>query len=378
MSEAQVQLVAILTGRGGPVLPAGPTPPVAAARRCDPHRPWRAGAAPRRDEPGQVAIHLLRSSPAVEGRCCPAPRRAGPGGHPPVAILTGRGGPVLLDNDDRPRTSLANHVAILTGRGGPVLPSWERMDGGAGSRLRSSPAVEGRCCDGKVRVHQVAIHLLRSSPAVEGRCCRWERHVGAARLGQVAILTGRGGPVLHGRADTRPEADLLVAILTGRGGPVLPSRRPRSRRWACRCDPHRPWRAGAAFVRTDRTGKPVPLRSSPAVEGRCCAELVADIRKNGLVAILTGRGGPVLRYGRAVHRGARSPVVAILTGRGGPVLPPVNGQTRRCAGVAILTGRGGPVLPVRQPSSSPYVSGLRSSPAVEGRCCRARPHAAPV
>ena len=92
------------------------------------------------------------------------------------------------------------------------------------------------------------------------------------------------------------------------------------------------------------------------------------VGKQGLVSILTGPGGPVLR---SIHlRGYWQDGVSILTGPGGPVLPlngpevgpgPLSfqsspGPEARCyqgeqregehdAAVSILTGPGGPVLP---------------------------------
>ncbi len=88
-------------------------------------------------------------------------------------------------------------VAILTGRRGPVLPR---------TLVVASPEVGA----------------LRSSPAVEGRCC----------------------------ADHQPDrrVGVDVAILTGRGGPVLPNSAASASCPAACCDPHRPWRAGAAVM----------------------------------------------------------------------------------------------------------------------------------
>src|SRR6266508_741016 len=112
---------------------------------------------------------------------------------------------------------------------------------------------------------------LRSSPTLEGRCCDDEVDTGGGRH-VVAILTDPGGPVLRDVAGDG-DRDLLVAILTDPGGPVLlglhhagqgrgsvlrssPTLEGRccsgrSRRapwrWPGSCDPHRPWRAGAAW-----------------------------------------------------------------------------------------------------------------------------------
>src|SRR6266508_741020 len=86
--------------------------------------------------------------------------------------------------------------------------------------LRSSPTLEGRCCETWPAM-VIGTSLLRSSPTLEGRCC------------SAFITQGKAG--------------------------------------AQCCDPHRPWRAGAA--RAGRAGHPGDGRG---------------------VAILTDPGGPVL------------------------------------------------------------------------------------
>src|SRR6266545_1361556 len=87
---------------------------------------------------------------------------------------------------------------------------------------------------------------LRSSPTLEGRCCRVLR-VAVRRHHEVAILTDPGGPVLLVGAFVNRSGPDDVAILTDPGGPVLLPLR--WHQWVlcpeC-CDPHRPWRAGAA------------------------------------------------------------------------------------------------------------------------------------
>src|SRR6266545_4599230 len=114
--------------------------------------------------------------------------------------------------------------------------------------------------------------MLRSSPTLEGRCCPFTTRFGVA---------------------------------------------------PCRsCDPHRPWRAGAATCTSPPRGSCASsLRSSPTLEGRCCLLRLADRYRRGLaVAILTDPGGPVL-HGQERVTAMGGVEVAILTDPGGPVLP---------------------------------------------------------
>ncbi len=233
----------------------------------------------------------LRSSPAVEGRCCPD-RRGRPLSVAHVAILTGRGGPVLLRSPVRTRPTANRcdpHRPWRAGAASVTCRNSARF-----TSLRSSPAVEGRCCcvagDSNP---DLPLSCDPHRPWRAGAAFRVDPHRGAVRL--VAILTGRGGPVLH-RLVEQVGHGVDVAILTGRGGPVL--------------------LGGVGRA----TRHPPALRSSPAVEGRCCLAKW----------LLMGEG--VLQ-------------VAILTGRGGPVLPSPQELTMSDDPVAILTGRGGPVLP---------------------------------
>jgi len=215
-------------------------------RCCDPHRPWRAGAAPglaRRGWPWRCSC-----DPHRPWRAGAAPAGADQG-HPDrgVAILTDPGGPVLPAPASppriRPRTGCDPHrpwragaapgrwgggagraglVAILTDPGGPVLrpprcwPTCPRVIGCDPHRPWRAGAAIAAQCD-KLGPCKSA---LRSSPTLEGRCC------------------------------------------TGRSSTWTPPGR--------RCDPHRPWRAGAAWC--EHVGNPErrKLRSSPTLEGRCC------------------------------------------------------------------------------------------------------------
>ncbi len=63
-----------------------------------------------------------------------------------VAILTDPGGPVL-PRAVSPREQVALGVAILTDPGGPVLLRKVAAAGRVLDVLRSSPTLEGRCCD---------------------------------------------------------------------------------------------------------------------------------------------------------------------------------------------------------------------------------------
>ncbi len=292
--------------------PCGPS----ARIRCDPHRPWRAGAArppgPAMTMTPEVAILTGRGGPVLPGRGVVTKT------HPaPVAILTGRGGPVLLLRRD-PRAG-----GRLMLRSSPAVEGRcclaDSLDPVDDDQLRSSPAVEGRCCGQPVWRLPSPIRGLRSSPAVEGRCC-WSQPY-AVGVGYLALRSSpavegrccepsraptspprccdphrpwRAGAAVVGHRGGRPRPQ--VAILTGRGGPVLRPDVPRRMATPDRCDPHRPWRAGAAPTRPEGGHDRVGLRSSPAVEGRCCFRPRASSRHNHhQVAILTGRGGPVLR-----------------------------------------------------------------------------------
>ncbi len=182
---------------------------------CDPHRPWRAGAAARRYADETVGRSQLRSSPTLEGRCC---------------------------------------------------MGWKTSAVKRLPRLRSSPTLEGRCCSVVAKFTRYQ-QELRSSPTLEGRCC-WQPR----------------------RTPTRDNG----------------------------CDPHRPWRAGAAAAASMWVNT---KRSSPTLEGRCCA---------GQLQQVTGREGEV----------------------------------------AILTDPGGPVLHASPDAmKDPLANALRSSPTLEGRCC---------
>src|SRR6266540_3477179 len=341
-------LVAILTDPGGPVLPADSCRPrTARSRCCDPHRPWRAGAArmggtraravvqgcdPHRpwragaarkirievvderyvailtDPGGPVLLAMddatkayldeLRSSPTLEGRCCCARSLAGSPRQRRVAILTDPGGPVLLQ-DVRTCRCEGECVAILTDPGGPVLPS---------------PPSPSTTCSPK---------WLRSSPTLEGRCC-WEMHRDPVAQGDgVAILTDPGGPVLR----TRP-------------------RRSGCSRSPC-CDPHRPWRAGAACPDSPiDIAAVLPLRSSPTLEGRCCYRMYAPVAAKASAL----RSSPTLE-GRCCHHHHPRRRPARPSGCD-PHRPWRAGAAGKCTG-----------------TRSPRVMGLRSSPTLEGRCC---------
>ena len=408
--DAEPARVAILTDPGGPVLRAA-TAGCAACRvgRCDPHRPRRAGAAPRRPScsptgPGCDPHRPRRAGAALSAHGGFGPVRSGCDPHRPrragAARWRGRrSGPIRGGCDPhRPRRAgaalgssvhhaLGAFVAILTDPGGPVLPPPER-------RPRRSCA---RCDP----------HRPRRAGAALG-----PRQVGTGTA--VAILTDPGGPVLPAvrrrpcmvryrlRSSPTPEGRCCMRDLTFRA--VSSS-----------CDPHRPRRAGAAVlvqlgsggqrlvaILTDPGGPVLPsssssvpagsvsLRSSPTPEGRCCRHhqgwrLLADD-----VAILTDPGGPVL-HGIAVpcagparcdpHRPRRAGAARRVAGRPSSYVPLRSSPTPegRCCSddagrlrgtaVAILTDPGGPVLHPPLPQVARGQE-LRSSPTPEGRCCR--------
>ncbi len=312
-------------------------------------------------------------------------------------------------------------VAILTGPPGPVQRSASRPRSCSASTLRSSPVPEGRCnsssstrpasrfrCDPHRPRRAGATVPGVLAPAEPPRCDPHRpRRAGATGFrGQRSwpVLVLRSSPAPEGRCNAqRPHrmdaSDVQVAILTGPGGPVQPPCTTTDRRAARRCDPHRPWRAGA--TPRPRHHRPVRrrLRSSPALEGRCNGSSVAIARRGvglrsspalegrcnlgggvefvgGFVAILTGPGGPVqpdaywvgnsgndftLRSSPALEGrcnqeevAVTQPLnaeVAILTGPGGPVQPDARARIHAQPGVAILTGPGGPVQPVRSARS---------------------------
>src|SRR6266540_3627395 len=193
--------------------------------------------------------------------------------------------------------------------------------------LRSSPTLEGRCCnlhqspEGELRI-LVAILTDPGGPVLRS----WPR-LPHSPTAVVAILTDPGGPVLHGQERVTAMGGVEVAILTDPGGPVLPPRagptRGRTRR--C-CDPHRPWRAGAAMRQwTD--------------------EIARQLR----VAILTDPGGPVLRPPRCW-----------------PTCPRVIGCDPH------RPWRAGAAIAAQCDKLGPCKSALRSSPTLEGRCCTGR------
>src|SRR6266540_2851611 len=240
-------LVAILTDPGGPVLPADSCRPrTARSRCCDPHRPWRAGAA---------RMGGTRARAVVQG-CDPhRPWRAGAARKIRIEVV-----------DER-------YVAILTDPGGPVLLA---MDDATKAYLDE----------------------LRSSPTLEGRCCCARSLAGSPRQRRVAILTDPGGPVLHAAWEQRGSRTASVL----RSSPTLEGRccsaaSPTPRCSTCGCDPHRPWRAGAAVQRFSNPAVSTALRSSPTLEGRCCVQLPDGSVPGPLaVAILTDPGGPVLLW----------------------------------------------------------------------------------
>src|SRR6266545_2394732 len=235
--------VAILTGREGPVPHLYRVFLFGSFRCCDPHRPRRAGA-----------TRVIKSRFA--------------GMQPRVAILTGREGPV-----PRPECGAGDGpspVAILTGREGPVPPARPSLACHAARMLRSSPAAKGRCHSSHLLRTQRTKLGLRSSPAAKGRCHHVQAGPDTAVGAQVAILTGREGPVppyLKVEEPKPPETLRSSPAAKGRCHSASRSRSPASRG----CDPHRPRRAGATLQRVTLLELQVelPLRSSPAAKGRC-------------------------------------------------------------------------------------------------------------
>ena len=212
-------------------------------------------------------FHVLRSSPAPEGRCWHLLVAGAHHQRRRVAILAGPGGPVL---DERLEDRVDDiGVAILAGPGGPVLAAPFCPECGRPLMLRSSPAPEGRCWDVEVRLASdrvnVAILAGPGGPVLAPACTRMTcpssccdprrpRRAGAGRRGESHL----GGHV-------------PVAILAGPGGPVLDH--------------------VAFFGPTQQAG----LRSSPAPEGRCWhGPGRRPPGRQPRVAILAGPGGPVL------------------------------------------------------------------------------------
>ncbi len=348
-----------------------PTKEVATARPsgCDPHRPWRAGAAGKCTGTRSPRVMGLRSSPTLEGRCCPGATR-NHAGHPLVAILTDPGGPVLPADSCRPRTARSRccdphrpwragaarmggtraravvqgcdphrpwragaarkirievvderYVAILTDPGGPVLLAMDDATKAYLDELRSSPTLEGRCCT-----------RHGSNEAREPhRCCDPHRpwRAGAARQRlrrrdvrlAVAILTDPGGPVLPS-PQSRDHGLDEVAILTDPGGPVLlPTIADvRAVESELRSSPTLEGRCCPPLLSLHAV-EHLRLRSSPTLEGRCCCPAVFQSCRLDRVAILTDPGGPVLHEVPEMRVDPLQPGVAILTDPGGPVLP---------------------------------------------------------
>src|SRR6266508_3012113 len=88
--------------------------------------------------------------------------------------------------------------------------------------LRSSPTLEGRCCETWPAM-VIGTSLLRSSPTLEGRCCSAFITQGKAG-GQCCDphRPWRAGAALPQMCQDDP-GGLGVAILTDSGGPVLPA-----------------------------------------------------------------------------------------------------------------------------------------------------------
>src|SRR5216683_726980 len=134
---------------------------------------------------------------------------------------------------------------------------------------------------------------LRSSPAWNGRC--WSaRRRGSVTRRRVAILTGLEWPVLVLVADVEvaapPGCDPHRLGMAGAGFPPPY----RFFRETYSCDPHRLGMAGAGRPRYRCVAAEYMLRSSPAWNGRCWAPPPAVEDTMPKVAILTGLEWPVL------------------------------------------------------------------------------------
>ena len=194
----------------------------------------------------------------------------------------------------------------------------------------------------------VAILASRVGPVL-GQLLGWlpALDVEAAGVTLVAILTGRAGPVLGGHPLVLVEPGAQVAILTGRAGPVLAGTAiewadavwlrsspagqgrcwaPGRRRWSAaarrRCDPHRPGRAGAGRRWKARDPSAGASRCDPHRPGRAGAGGMTNtpivFLDTGCDPHRPGRAGAGGTYSRIVIDTPQ--MVAILTGRAGPVL----------------------------------------------------------
>ncbi len=243
---------------------------------------------------GHVVFIVFQSSPAPKGRCYPWS----------ASSLRRRG---TCFNPHRPRragATRAPHRVCVAGR------AW----------FQSSPAPKGRCYPPTATLSVIA-PLFQSSPAPKGRCYGLAHERCGER--RVSILTGPEGPVLRAEKHNSSTTMGFQSSPAPKGrcyisASVAPL-------WLWSFNPHRPRRAGATFVRRAEeprgvvsilTGPEGPVlrlharrnagyrkgfQSSPAPKGRCYQGLLHRPGRQVPVSILTGPEGPVLRAGARVE-----------------------------------------------------------------------------
>jgi hypothetical protein len=143
-------------------------------------------------------------------------------------------------------------VAILTGPGQSVLPNDDAELVYHPKLLRSSPALGVGAASElwRVQARGVRVAILTG---LDGSVLH-QRQQDDQGAHAVASLTGLGGPVLRGGPNSGQETARTVAILTALAGRCCRADAHERCRRGTGCDPHRPWRAGAAAREQDKQG----------------------------------------------------------------------------------------------------------------------------
>ena len=192
----------------------------------------------------------------------------------------------------------------------------------------------------------------------------------------IGVIMFQSSPALSGRCCPLPQRVSLYP--SPRFNPHRPFRAGAAFRRACGAtrttfcfNPHRPFRAGAAVLQARDGAELWVFQSSPALSGRCCVKWSSVEAISKRVSILTGPFGPVLHSslleGRTPGGG-----VSILTGPFGPVLPAQAASRlalRRCFNPHRPFRAGAAVVGL---TSRARDSAFQSSPALSGRCCHSR------